>query len=209
MSEDLENRRRAIYTGLKPYLSRPLLEQALEHWEQHYARSPRFALQRFVREVCELADLRERRSDLHLNLVQAMNMPAESLLDDAPARTQASQPGGATRAHASAFGALLQRLLEQLDDSTDHQLRLDLLASLRREQFPEVLLHQLQRWLLDREQLDIGDAPLEGLRAIVNRAYVLLAQYQGPVVADQVLHQATADLRNEHPDWVDAMAALL
>lgn len=101
------------------------------------------------------------------------------------------------------------RFLRQLDDSIDHQLRLGLLASLTREQFPEVLLHQLQRWLRDREGLETSDAPLEGLHAIVNRACVLLAQYQGPVMADQVLRQVTGDMRNQHPELVDAMAALL
>ncbi len=209
MSEDLENRRRAIYTGLEPYLSREMLERALAHWEEHYTRAPRFALQRFVQEICELADLRDRRSDLHLSLVRAMNMPVESLPDGAPVRTQSTIPEAATPAQDRAFEALLHRFLRQLDDSTDHQLRLDLLASLRREQFPELLLQQLQRWLLDREGLEISAAPIEGLRAIINRAYVLLAQYQGPVVADQVLRQVTGDMRDQHPELVDAMAALL
>lgn len=209
MSEDLQNRRRAVYTGLKPYLSHAMLERALEHWEQHHARAPRFALQRFVHEVCQLADLRERRSDIHLNLVQAMNMPAESLLDDAPVRGNRNNPDTATPEQYHAFEQLLNRILHQLDDQTDQQLRLDLLASLRHEQFPEGMLHQLQRWLLDREGLAVGDAPTEALRAIVNRAYVLLAQYRGPGTADEILQRATQATRREHPEWTDALAGLL
>jgi hypothetical protein len=209
MSEDWQNRRRAVYTGLHPYLSEEMLIRALEHWEQHYAEAPRFALQRFVHEICQLADLRERRSDIHLNLVQAMNMPADALLDDSPVRGQVHDPDAATADQYRAFEQLLNCFLDQLDESTDQQLRLDLLASLRRQHYSDPLLHQLQRWLLDGEALASGNASIATLRAIVNQAYVLLAQYRGPGTADQTLHQATERVRSAQPALTDALAGLL
>ena len=209
MSQDLHNRRRAIYTGLHPYLSRDMLKRALEHWEEHYSRSPRFALQRFVHEICQLADLHQRRSDIYLNLVQAMNMPADSLLDDAIVNRDNNPADKATSKQLRTFDQLLERFLEQLDSKTGQQLRLDLLTRLRQDQVPESILNALQRRLLDGERLDTLPAPVETLRGIVNHAYVLLTQYQGPVHADQVLQKATGALREAHPELTDALAALL
>ncbi len=209
MSNDLHNRRRAVYTGLHPYLSRDMLKRALEHWEQHYAQSPRFALQHFVHEICQLADLQQRRSDIYLNLVQAMNMPVESLLDDGMINPDAGPAKTATRDQVKAFEQLLDSFLEQLDQKTDQQLRLDLVARLRHEPVPESLLNSLQRWLLDGEPRDTAPASVETLRAVVNHVYVLLTQYQGPVLADQVLQRATGAMRQAHPELTDALAALL
>jgi hypothetical protein len=82
MSNDIALRRRAIYTGLKPYLEDDALLDALMHWENHFATAPRFTLQRFVAELCKEGELRRRRADILLSLVQALSMPATSLLPD-------------------------------------------------------------------------------------------------------------------------------
>jgi hypothetical protein len=75
MNNDLALRRRAIYTGLRPYLEEDALLDALMHWENHFATAPRFTLQKFVAELCKDGDLRSRRADILLSLVQALSMP--------------------------------------------------------------------------------------------------------------------------------------
>lgn len=42
MSQELQRRRRAIATGLTPYMNEPLLLEAISLWQQTYAERPRF-----------------------------------------------------------------------------------------------------------------------------------------------------------------------
>jgi len=188
MSQDLAIRRRAIYTGLKPYLPEQELLDALLHWESHYANAPRFTLQRFVSELCREGDLRSRRADVLLSLVQAMSMPVQSLLPDPlqDARTGKRHNDSDVRA----FQLLIEALLEITSKDPRYSLRLDLVASLDTRKLSTSVAHALQRWLADKAPLTLSGVEISVLRALVNRTYVILCEREGPVTADKLLATA-------------------
>lgn len=205
MSTDLSQRRRAIYTGLKPFMDDDSVIDAVMHWEQNFANAPRFTLQKFVSELCRDGDLRTRRADILLSLVQAMNMPSQSLLPD-PVQNSPEQQ---TADSADAFMVLTNALFNALDNDQRYQLRLDMLASLDGMGLPAHVLHAMNRWLNDNQALDSLHAPVPVLRSLVNRFYVLLCERLGPVAADRVLSRAVSEAQRAAPDTAARVAAML
>jgi hypothetical protein len=207
MSADIALRRRAIYTGLKPYLEDDALLDALMHWENHFATAPRFTLQRFVAELCKEGELRSRRADILLSLVQALSMPATSLLPDPLQHRQASD--SASNDDSIAFGMLMQALFDTMPRDTQYQLRLDMLASLDTRKLPKTLLVALQRWLGDKDVLKPVSCDPTLLRTIVNRCYVVLCERVGPVEADRLLARAADTAQQQQPTLKRAISQLL
>ncbi|MCC1497986.1 hypothetical protein [Alcanivorax sp. 1008] len=209
MSNDIALRRRAIYTGLKPYMDDDALLDALMHWESHFANAPRFTLQRFVAELCKDADLRSRRADILLSLVQALSMPANSLLPDPLQHRQSTAPAANDSNEGSGFSALMLALFEVMPKDTQYHMRLDMLASLDVRKLPKSLLVALQRWLGDKDTLQPVQCDTALLRAIVNRCYVVLCERVGPVEADRLLARAANLAQENNPTLARAISQLL
>lgn len=207
MIDDLATRRRAIYTGLKPFMEEQEVIDALMHWESHYATAPRFTLQRFVSELCREGDLRTRRADVLLSLVQAMSMPAQSLLPD-PLQRNDARPR-LSISETAAFEALMGALMEASSKDQRYSLRLDLLASLDTRKMPVQFCHALQRWLGDKAPLHVAGIDTRLLRAMINRAYVILCERVGPVQADRILAAAVAHVSRDRPELAPAVEQLL
>jgi hypothetical protein len=208
MSQDIALRRRAIYTGLKPYLDDDALLEALLHWESHFSTAPRFTLQRFVAELCQDAALRARRADILLSLVQALSMPSSSLLPD-PLQHRAASPDNTSEDDSLAFSALLPAFFDAMPKDTQYHMRLDLLASLDPKRLPKSVLVSLQRWLGDKDVLKPVQCDPAILRTLVNRCYVVLCQRIGPVEADRLLAKATDTAHQRHPTLKRAINQLL
>lgn len=193
MSQELQRRRRAIITGLTPYMSEPLLLEAISHWQQHYSQRPRFTLQGFVSDLCKLFDLSERRHQIHMSLVQAMTLSDSELAEDPLASTLAPQD-----AHpcTQAFEALMRQLWKLVGVTTANQLRLDLCGQLRRRHVDAETRLTLEYWLQSPER-PLAPLPLASLRDQLNCCYVLLCERLGPVEADRCLrdahHQVSTD----------------
>lgn len=49
--DNLELRKQAIMIGLNPFMSADECLAAVRHWEQHFSRAPRFALQAYVKQL--------------------------------------------------------------------------------------------------------------------------------------------------------------
>lgn len=209
MSSGLDIRRRAIYTGLKPFMSEPQLLEALVHWESHYSTAPRFTLQRFVSELCREGPLRSRRADMLLSLVEAMSMPVQSLLPD-PLQQRTGVSGSVSIAEKAAFEALMNALIDVTSKDTHYSLQLDLLASLDTIKMPVEFCQTLTRWLADRAApLSVAGVDSRLLRAIVSRCYVILCEREGPVIADRVLASAVSGVSLSHPALNQAIKKLL
>ena len=208
MNRDVSFRRRAIYTGLKPYLADEQLIDAVMHWQQHFAEAPRFTLQKFVSELCREGELRARRADILLSLVQAMNMPGASLLPD-PLASSAQQQNQRPAQPGAAFAALMTALFELTPGDNRYQLRLDMLASLDPNRLPQQVFYHVQRWLADNVPIQSLNGDARILRSLVNRAYVMLCERIGPVQADRILAAAVNRACEAHPSLNDEIEALL
>lgn len=207
MSQEQVIKRRAVYTGLKPFMDTAPLLEVIDYWEANYADSPRFTLQRFVADICNQHNLREQRSDILLSLVQSMNMPVSQLLPD-PVNGQAGKDRS-TNSTSEAFCLLMSTLLDCLPASNRHSVRLDLYASVDQRKLPPALASGLQAWLGNDKPLRIGTAAAPILRAIVNRAYVVICERLGPVEADRLLADASRRSRSANPALDAEIANLL
>lgn len=197
ISQSVQRRRRAIVTGLTPYMNEPVLLEAVSHWQQHYAERPSFSLQGFVSDLCRLFDMGERRHHIHMSLVQAMTLSDSELAADPVADSHEHHTEAQPCAHA--FQLLLQALWQGLGKRAASQLQLDLGAQLRQNHVsPETRL-TLEYWLQSPDK-PLSPLPLASLRDQLNRTYILLCQRLGPVEADRQLkaaYQATlAQLEN-------------
>ncbi|MEP5231966.1 MAG: hypothetical protein ABJQ78_11070 [Alloalcanivorax sp.] len=187
INQSVQRRRRAIVTGLTPYMNEPVLLEAVSHWQQHYAERPSFSLQGFVSDLCRLFDLGERRHHIHMSLVQAMTLSDSELAADPLATSNDNH----SRAHpcTHAFQCLLQALWQGLGKRAASQIQLDLGAQLRQASVsPETRL-TMEYWLQSPDQ-SLSPLPLTSLRDQLNRTYVLLCERLGPVEADRQLKAA-------------------
>lgn len=182
--------------------------QAIDHWETHYADSPRFTLQRFVADICKQHNLREQRSDILLSLVQSMNMPSGSLLAD-PRSDQPAATSTSATAMAQSFCLLMATLLDSVPVSQRHSVRLDLHSSLDQRKLPPSVSSAMQAWLGNDRPLSLTNAPSPVLRALLNRTYVVLCERLGPVEADRLLAGAVNRSQSERPDLGNSLADLL
>lgn len=187
MSQELQRRRRAIATGLTPYMNEPLLLEAISLWQQTYAERPRFSLQGFVSELCQLFDLGERRHQIHMSLVQAMTLSEQELADD-PLAESDDNPA---REHpcSQAFELIMRSLWQGIGARAASQLRLDLAAQLRSNEIGAEIRLTMEYWLQAPER-PLAPLALNALRDQLNRTYVLLCERLGPVEADQHLKAA-------------------
>lgn len=204
INQSVQRRRRAIVTGLTPYMNEPLLLEAISHWQQHYAERPSFSLQGFVSDLCRLFDMGERRHHIHMSLVQAMTLSDSELAADPQANSNESD----TEVHpcTHAFQCLLQALWQGLGKRIASQLQLDLGAQLRQASVsPETRL-TMEYWLQSSDK-SLSPLPLASLRDQLNRTYVLLCERLGPVEADRQLKEAyqTALARLEHKEALQAL----
>ena len=197
MTQELQRRRRAIVTGLAPYMSEPLLIEAVSLWQQNYAERPRFSLQGFVSELCQLFDLGERRHQIHMSLVQAMTLTDRELAADPLAGSADDRP----QEHpcTQAFEQIMRHLWISIGAQAASQLRLDLGAQLRSNRTSAEIRLTMEYWLQSPERT-LPPLALEALREQLNRTYVLLCERLGPVEADHHLKQAYQKSQQEMVD---------
>jgi hypothetical protein len=194
----VSDRRRAIYTGLQEFMDEATVLKAVKHWENRYIDQPSLALQRFVADICQTQDLKEKRSAILRSLIKAMSQDSATLLADprgSDAESMAINPVSASQA----FAELMLAMMSQLDDELQHKLRIDLFAALRQRQLPLPTLEALQRWLGNRQALELGNASPALLQKLLNQYYVLLCENIGPVRADKILASGVRRVQHEHP----------
>lgn len=194
----VSDRRRAIYTGLQGFMDEAAVLKAVTHWENRYIEQPSLALQRFVADICQTPELKEKRSSMLRNLIKVMGQDSATLLAD-PRGSDAENIVVNPISASQAFAELMLAMMAQLDDDLQHKLRIDLFAALRQRQLPLTTLEALQRWLGNRQALELGNAPPALLQKLLNQYYVLLCEDIGPVRADKILARGVSQVQHEHP----------
>ncbi|MEX1669582.1 hypothetical protein AB4876_11735 [Zhongshania guokunii] len=207
----LSDRRRAIYTGLNPFLDEAALLKAVSHWENRYADQPSLALQRYVADICQNTGLKDKRATILRSLLHAMGQDSTELLADprGGSNTSTSTKHVESASASQAFAELMLAMMSQVDDSQQHKLRIELFAALRQRQLPLTILEALQRWLGNREPLELGTAPPALLQKLLNQYYVLLCENLGPVNADKILARGVQHVQTQHPKLDPFLASLL
>ncbi|MPS48745.1 hypothetical protein [Methylobacillus sp.] len=188
---DIVLRRRAVLTGLRPFLDDEELLSAVSLWERGYAHQPSFALSGFISRCCFRAELKAQRGQMLRAVVSAMELPEAQLLPDPGslggdtislgAQAAATKPDEQTRM----FALLLAAMLANLDARTEGTIRGRLLTHLKADEG-----QGLRDWLAGHGTELSQSYSLALLRDLINQAYVAMCEALGPVKADQVLAQA-------------------
>lgn len=209
---DIQLRRRAILTGLRPFLRDDELQAALALWQQDYASQPVFALSGLVAQCCTRAELKPQRGSMLRALIAALALPSDQLLPDiavSPAevqtmtghskqqpKAQATGPDEMTRA----FMQLITALLAVSEPALQQLIRQRLQAGLESLGLPRLQKQAMWAWLSGMSEAQAGASAqasslgqayaLKPLQALINQAYVVMCEQLGPVKADHHLASA-------------------
>jgi len=210
-TEAISKRRRAVFTGLVPYLHGEDLYTALWLWQDKYSDGPAMALHQFINEFACLIEQQVRRSDIHRSLVAAMSKDEVELAPDPYAdmlayrerRLPESKLSAAVAPEDAAplpatvvLEAVLHALFRQLDEEypvlTD-KLRRYLSHHLAGVDLALGPFSELSQWLSGLRP-HLNHAYSEGqMRALVHIAYVGGCEYLGPVQIDTLLARAVEE----------------
>ena len=192
---DLKLRRRAIYTGMRPYFDDAALLEAIHLWQIKYSDKPKFAFTEFLSECCQDKELRAQRTHILSSIFKALDLPERELLPD-PFDVGQDQIIHLSPAEkicddvTIVFVHFLDNLLKLLAEKEALSVRIYIL-----NQLPTIRLDELRKAFL-RDWFDKKSSKLPvsyqliTMRQLVNFAYVSICQLMGPVKADQLLSQA-------------------
>lgn len=193
---NLPLRRRAIYTGLKPFLNATEMSQALSMWETEFSLKPTYALASFVTRCCTSDELRRIRTQILRALITALESPEALLLTD-----PGSQVGKQTLvdddssivldAKNSVFVALSSALWTAVDETTEKSIIDFILRNLTHLELSSDQSRKLKDWFISRSTTFPCNFELTTLQKLINLNYIALCEYYGPVKADKLLSQAT------------------
>ena len=194
---DLVLKRRALYTGLKPFLSANEMAPALSLWETEFSSKPTYALASFVTRCCTTDELRRIRTQILSAIIAALESPESLLLSD-----PGSQVGRLTMSDAdsyqvvldaknSIFIALSSRLWAAVDEITEKSIIDFILRNLAHLKLSSEHAGNLKDLFINRNAAFPCNFELATLQKLINLNYIALCEYYGPVKADRLLSQAT------------------
>lgn len=192
---DITLRRRAIYTGMRPFFDDHELYNAVMLWQNDYTEKPKFALSVFVARCCTRPELKEQRAKILASIFSAMDLPESQLLPD-PLKdlkshgtlipSEAHTPDGKT----AVFAVLLNQLLVKFNEAHEANIRHFLLGHLSQLSIDERRVMHLREWLAGRVPVLGANYEVVVLQKLINLMYVAMCEYAGPVKADQYLFAA-------------------
>lgn len=203
-ASELITRKRAVYTGLQPFLRDSELMEALILWESRYINEPKFSVRYFIGDLSKRINRPGDAKKLFINLVATMNKPAEQLLPDPTTALEAykrRRSVAATPEYAipeiEAFKVLIQKWLSLEKSAAAADINRFVMLNLDRLKINPDLKIQTARWLADeRKDIIVTNIQLKDLRKIINLFYIAFCEYVGPVKADTLLADAVSRLKS-------------
>lgn len=199
-------KRKAVEEALMPFIHGKTLANALILWDEKYAHQPTFALQHFLRELCndlEIADMRSR-------MLQALVTAFSSLQDGRqhrPAQLQTHKQnttGKPPQKNISSpillmFMALVEQLIDAPGGDASTRIRLYVLENLTKVSLPTHERWAFHGWLNQMAPLTGTTPTINTMQQVINLAYVALCEYLGPIKADQILQNTVSKVQKAHP----------
>jgi hypothetical protein len=194
---DLILRRRAIYTGMRPYFEDDELLEALKLWQEKYSERPKYAFTEYLSVCCKTKELRQQRSSILSSIFKAMDLPERDLLADpfselssSTVKTSQSVIHSEVDDVTKVFKKFFDILMSKVKDKEALAIKALIIKNMVNLDLDSRRKMILQEWLESkRETLECG-YKLNEIRKIVNFSYVAMCEYFGPVKSDQILAQA-------------------
>jgi hypothetical protein len=199
---DVVQRRRAVYTGLRPFFNDVEISQVLELWERDFSQKPMFALNVFVARCCTTPELKEKRGELLRAVISAMDLPLNQLLPDPQKMLKTEADIKAESAHkldnlTKIFVMLVAAMLARYDLATQAGIRNFMIENLDKLKFEPRGAQRMREWLSGQSSHLAANYKIDTLQKLVNLSYVAMCEYVGPVKADQLLAQALNEIEPE------------
>ena len=196
-------KRKAVEEALMPFIHGKTLANALILWDEKYAHQPTFALQHFLRELCNDLEIAHMRS----RMLQALVSAFSSLQDDRSSR--AAHPPSKPMAHSGPkagsspillmFMALVEQLIDAPGGDASTRIRLYVLENLTKVSLPTHERWAFHGWLNQMAPLTGTTPTINTMQQVINLAYVALCEYLGPIKADQILQTTASKVQKGHP----------
>lgn len=196
---DIVFRRRAIYTGLKPYLSNTELLMAIQFWELEFAAKPTYAVNVFISRCCKTPELKAKRSEMLRSVVNAMELSPSELLPDPGSQLhldlsrieeRREERSSALDSKTAVFEMLITQFLSNLDTVASMRLKRSIADKLLQLKTKERRLGRMRDWLNDIVQKLETSFQQDFLQQVMNLAYVEMCAEVGAVKADVFLSNA-------------------
>lgn len=190
---DLIFRRRAIFTGMRPYFDDQKLLNAINLWQSEYSHKPKFALSVFVARCCDSELLKSERAKILKAIFMALELSPDDLLPDPlialkQEKTSSGENAKVDESHqTTVFIKLLQQLFAKFNQADEKSIRGFVIKHLAEVKTDKMRLMYIRDWLnMSAETLE-GQHDLDVLQKLVNLCYMAICELAGPVKADQLL----------------------
>ena len=200
----------AIKTALGAFLDPQQTAQAIGLWQEKYANQATFSVQYFVRECCAMFGVESQRNQLVQSLVMELNGQRMKSMTKNSAREKSSSSnsnndGPQAEAAMQTFQLLFRALTDSAGPLRGREISRYVADNLPKMSLAKDARRSMEMWLKGEMPLVEAVVPVPVLIDLVNRAYVGLCEYCGPVKADQILHESvgriarTAAAQQFHP----------
>jgi hypothetical protein len=212
-SSTISAKRRAVYTGLQPFLRDNELMEAMILWENRYADEPKFSLRYFASDLSKHIQRPHDANRLYINLVSTQSKPVNELLPDPleeinayrkrrDINTLLGEPAASAASHYAvpeieAFKVLVNKWLGLETSAAAIDINRFVMLNLDRLDIDPSLKVQISRWLADdRKDIKVNNLQIKDLRKIINLFYIGFCEYIGPPRADALLAEAITRLKS-------------
>lgn len=176
----------AVRTALEVLLTPQQIARAMQLWQEKYARQATFSVQYFVRECCTLCGVEALRNQLVQNLVRELNRQRASHVEERVFRAQAET--GDDEQALQVFQLLFRALMDAAGPLRGREISRYVADSLPAMTLSKDVRASLDLWLRQNMPVIEASVPQPVLTELVNRAYIGLCEYCGPVKADHILN---------------------
>jgi hypothetical protein len=194
---ELVLRRRAIYTGLRPYFDDQELLSLIKVWEDDFSQKPKFALSVFVSRCCNTPQLKQDRAKILGAIFMALDAPTSELLpdpfEDLKSSDNTSNLAFENDGKTTVFMTLLQQIFMNFDEQEEKQIRRFLIDNLDKIDTDNRRIMHMQQWLFEKSMNLAANFKIEDMQKLVHFTYVAMCEVVGPIKADQYLAQAVKE----------------
>ncbi len=197
-------RKRALYTGLQPFLKDSELMEALILWETSYSDQPKYSLRYFISDLSKSVKKESEAKKMLIHLVSTMSRPEKELLPDPTSALNAykirrakGQPRLPQAPELQAFKLLIDKWLWLLNSPAAIDIGYFVMQNIDRITIDEELRRQVKQWLKEpKYQFSLSQVNTGELRKLINLFYVAFCEYVGPVQTDELLNESVKRLKS-------------
>lgn len=197
-------RKRAVFTGIKPFLTNDEALLAMVLWEDTHAQKPKFSMRHFISDLHNVVgcDLDARR--LHVSVVSCLSKSEKDLLPDPSLDVTAFKIRNNINSkydykipELEAFQIFVRKWFKLTDKPDLLQVFQQCQEYLDQHKIDLSLKANFIFWLDDYESnLQLLSVEINDLRKLTNVIYMAYCDVLGPIKADQLLAKSIELVRN-------------